>query len=158
MELKDFKIEKRLIASRLRMNLKVAQERGTTEFKYCYGTTYKQITIRHDEKHEAIAGKMKYVSGLIGNGTPYKIETMTEKPYCTTTYVGTSYTFTILTIREEITDRQIESHMKEFVKRKILLHLATNWLTVDCRVMELYKTGKIVWADVIEAHTIDCSF
>ena len=157
MLLKDFKATKVLIAKTMRMNMARAIENGESPFDYCYEADNRIIYIKFDEKPEAIKGKMKFVSNAMQAGKVVKLGGLTEKPYCETRAVGTSYSIIGKKLREEILDYQITNKMKAFVTDKIRLAIEDPYKQLDCKVMDLYKSGLINWNDVLVSHGKECS-
>jgi len=154
----DFKNTKTLLKRTMEYNLKIALKNNKSSFDYCYEAVDKTITIKHDEKHEAIQGKLEYITAEIAKGTPYTIFGMTEQPHCTVRSIGTYYTFKHRQLREEITARQVEQRMKNLIRNKIREDTDNKYRELDCRVMDLFKRGIISWSEVIISHQVECSY
>jgi len=157
MRLEDFKANKILIKRTMQMNMARALENGSSPFDYCYLEDNKVITIKFEDKVEAIKGKMKFVSDCMQAGRDVSINGITHTPYCSTYTIGTSYTIEGRKLREYIADYQITNKMKKFVTDKIRVAIDNEYKQLDCKVMDLYKSGIINWNDVIVSHGKECS-
>lgn len=169
MELKKFLEHKAKIKQSLQANLlkdKKAYSRGGKSFrkdslKLCLDF----ITISADSK--TLVKDIQQLNSLIG-GTrltdiEVKAEAQTKYEHCSTVFVGTKYTVSWYELRDEIEDKQVEAHMKNYVKKMIerdikkIYNHTPYGIFLECKVMKLYKEGKIKWEDVVRLHKEECA-
>ena len=83
-----------------------------------------------------------------------QMEAVTRTPYCTTYFIGTQFVFTRKVLVGAIEQWQIDEAMKKYVKKQLFLG---DYDALECRVMDLFKQGKIDWNDVKQMHKGTCS-
>jgi len=77
---------------------------------------------------------------------------------CKNKVVGVRYTIEWDEIREEIEEAQVEVIMKAYIFKLLNIHNKFPWnFTLDCKVMKLFKEGKIDWDETIKSHNEDCN-
>lgn len=72
---------------------------------------------------------------------------------------GTIYNFKIAKPITEVTDDLVSKYMRRAITNMLIKQTGkSEWaFSLDCKVMELYKLGKIDWATVVELHKSGCS-
>jgi len=151
-----FNAHKQGIRENMEQNLIWDKYHGTMKHKSSIATTLKFVKLRFDAPPEETIDKMEFITKLLREGTEVGKQGMTEQPYCTTYTVGVTYNYNAETIRDEITDTQVTIAMQNFIKNKLTREIGRKQYDLDCRVMELFKTGKIDWETVVESHQHDC--
>lgn len=154
MTLEHFKAHREGIASNMRANLLFAKATNTHIQPYVEYTEYHSISIYKEDHKDQVLGQMEAVYALAEEPRARLTqEALTQYRHCTKEFIGTSYTIATPKLRTHITDEQIQDAMKELVKQKLGL---TEWDTLECRVMDLYKQGVIGWDKIVEAHQGSC--
>ncbi len=144
------------IASNMRANLLFAKATGRIIQPYCAEKSIHNMVIYDDaERNERpVADILEDILAISReHNVPVKLSDFKEWGTCVHYHVGTQFTTTTPLIRKTITEEQIKDEMRKFVMKKLKLG---DHATLECRVMELYKQGKIEWADVVEAHKGQC--
>lgn len=139
----------------LKLNIKSDLERklklGTlpsTEY------TYKSIIVPYNNQ-----ANLRLVNFYISKGL---------KPIVTTDWYeykggkdpkGTIYNFKIAKPITEVTDDLVSKYMRRAITNILIKQTGKfEWsFSLDCKVMELYKLGKIDWETVVESHKSGCS-
>ncbi len=154
---KTFQAHKQGIRENMEANLLWDTFHGTMKHKSSIETSVKYVEIKFDEEPPAVLGKMEFVAGMIRDGIKVDQYAITEKPYCTTYMRGVRYHYPVKTLRTEISDRQVTTAMRHLIHKKINTDVGQRVSNIDCRVMDLFKAGKIDWPTVIESHKGSCS-
>ena len=113
--------------------------------------------------------KIKEIERLVNTmrqvrGTKVTQQAITKREHCSETFLGTSFTVTWKELRTDIDDKQVETIMRNYVSKMLTpikkRNTGYSWerTSVDCKIMSMFKSGKITWEDCVEAHTVDCSF
>ena len=154
---KTFKAHKQGIRENMEANLIWDSYHGTMKHKSSIETSVKYVEIKFDEEPPAVLGKMEFIAGMIREGIKIDQYEITETPYCTKYMKGVRYSYPVKTLRTEITDRQVTTAMRHLIHKKINADAGQRVQNIDCRVMDLFKAGKIDWDTVIESHKGHCS-
>jgi len=153
---KTFEAHKQGIRENMETNLIWDSYHGTMKHKSSIETSVNYIEIKFDEEPPAVLGKMEFIAGMIRDGLKIDQYEIAETPYCTKYMKGVRYSYTVKTLRTEISDRQVTTAMRHLIQNKINKDVG-KYSTIDCRVMDLFKADKIDWDTVIESHRGDCS-
>lgn len=122
---------------------------------YCEYKDY--ITISFDKgKVEDIneaMDKLQRVQSLIDDGYTLKIDGETYADGRYDYFHRADFKLSKKLLRDKIEDTQIEDAMRALLKKEMGLGL---YKEIECKVIALYKEGKIEWEDVVKAHTTNC--
>ncbi len=151
-----FKAHKQGIRENMEANLIWDSYHGTMKHKSSIETSVKYVEILFTDTADDVYDNMKTITALIGQGIKVEQYEITETPYCTKYMKGVRYSYPVKTLRTEITDRQVTTAMRHLIQSKINRDVG-KYSNIDCRVMDLFKAGKIDWDTVIESHKGDCS-
>jgi len=154
---KTFEAHKQGIRENMEQNLIWDKYHGTLKHKSSIKTEARFIRIKFDDTPEDILNSMEQVTWLMRDGIKVEQNEISEQPYCTKRLIGVSYSYEHKSIREEITDRQVTTAMRHLIHKKLNADAGQRVQNIDCRVMDLFKAGKIDWDTVIESHKGDCS-
>ena len=152
-----FFAHKQGIRGRMEENLIWDKYHNTLKHKSSVETTQKSIEILFDDKPEDVLNSMATLNRLLLDGVKVDMYEISETPYCTKYMKGVRYRYETHSIRESISDRQVETAMRHLIHKKINADAGQRVSNIDCRVMNLFKAGKIDWPTVIESHKGDCS-
>ena len=152
-----YKAHKQGIRENMESNLIWDKYHGTMKHKTSSYPEHKQVEILFNDAPADAAIKYELVAMLYANGTKVEVTEITEQPYCTTYTIGTRFVYEVPTIRTHITDRQVEQAMKLLIRNKIRKATGRDYVQVECKVMDFFKTGVIDWNQVIKSHEEDCS-
>ena len=127
------------------------------------GKLYPTVTKKVQEKFQLLDGAsteetlslMKEVVALAGH-TKGDINHMTyETPVGRVGYYShINYYVTYTTVVDEISDQLVKDTVQKAIRNMMGL---TNWAYIDCKVMQLFKEGKIDWETVVKSHQEDCT-
>ena len=154
---KTFEAHKIGIRENMEQNLIWDKYHGTLKHKSSIETNVKSLSIMFDEEHKAYLGKMQFITKLLTQGVKVEMDEISETPYCTKRMVGVRYSYPVRSLREEISDRQVTTAMRRFIHSKINKDAGKRIDNIDCKVMDLFKAGKIDWTTVVESHSVNCS-
>lgn len=70
-------------------------------------------------------------------------------------YEYTEYKVTYSLVIPEITEALVKKCTHQALKGIMKLG---RWDTIDCKLMQLFKDGKLSWEDLVDAHKIQCTF
>lgn len=170
MTLEAFKKHKLLIRESLERNLAkdiLMVNNGVQTYREdSVITRYKEIKIL---KEDNIVLKLKKLDKEINklravSGVTISQRAITKMEHCHKSFEGTLFTVYYKELRTSITDKQVEDIMRKYVSKMLTSIEKRNtgyiWerVSVDCKVMDLFKQGKISWEDCVEAHKIECKF
>ena len=169
MTLEQFKAEKARIRASLEAILKMdtlKYKRGLPVREHSLITKMEHFTIKDSSKD--IAKELSDITSFIANKLAYGIkckviQSYLKKQKCcyrSANTIGTIYSVVWEELRTKIEDEQVEDIMKAYV-RKMLTNPKKrkhSWelVQLDCKVMELFKEGKITWEDCVKAHNTAC--
>ena len=107
-----------------------------------------------------IAKKLQELNTLIASKKDVRItqREQTKAVLGSYDFIGTLYNLYYKVLRTEIQEEQVKDKMKTIVKNQLKKELKTSWISLECKVMELFKAGTITWEDVVEAHRNACEF
>jgi len=154
---KTFQAHKQGIRENMEANLLWDTFHGTMKHKSSIETSVKFIEILFTDSPDDVYDNMRTITTLIGRGIKVDQYEISERPYCTTYMRGVRYHYPVKTLRTEITDRQVTTAMRHLIHKKINADAGQRVSDIDCRVMDLFKAGKIDWPTVIESHKGSCS-
>jgi len=118
--------------------------------KFCGHSVAETVTIEEGEDYEVVAERLKYLATMT---EPITVSGSTRASGRYDYFDRVHFTIERHQVRPEIAHEQVQDRMKQFVKRELGLKA---WDTLHCRVMDLFKQGKIDWDEVIKAHEGSC--
>ena len=141
-------MESNLIWDKYHKNL----NRASSTYPEC-----RDIEIKFDDSPEKVSDNMIVISHLLRDGVKVTQREITEQPYCTERTVGVEYFYEVPKLRNFIEEYQVITAMKKFMQDKIRREINNEYVYLDCKVMDLFKSGAINWETVLESHGNDCS-
>lgn len=141
-------MESNLIWDKYHKNL----NRASSTYPEC-----RDIEIKFDDSQEDVSSRMTVLSKMIKAGVKVTQCEITEQPYCTERTVGVRYSYEIPKLRSFIEEYQVITDMKKFIQDKIRREINNEYVYLECKVMDLFKSGAINWETVLESHGKDCS-
>jgi len=149
-----FFAHKQGIEENMKENLIFAKATGKPAKKYCYEEEKIIVTVVKECTDSEYGDRIEevYQYGLL-YGKP-DITFVTETPHCITKTIGTRYVFKVPKLRSEITEEMVSYRMKKLVRKQLRL---TTYEHIECKVLALFKEGKISWDMVKEQHGKGCS-
>ena len=69
-------------------------------------------------------------------------------------YSHTIFTVSYKEVMAEITEEKVKETVKKALKGMMGL---SRYSYIDCKLMQLFKEGKLSWEDLVKAHKTDCS-
>lgn len=170
MTLEQFKTEKARIRTSLEAILKMdtlKYKRGLPVRELSLITKMKHFTVKDDSKN--IAKELSDITAFIANKLTYGIKCqviqsyLTERKCCyrSASTIGITYSVAWGELRTKIEDEQVENIMKAYVRKMLTKPKKRkhSWelVQLDCKIMDLFKDGKITWEDCVKSHNTDCS-
>ena len=84
---------------------------------------------------------------------------ITVNSNCRKEFIGTKYLITYKVLRYEIDDSQVNKHLRTFISKALTGTKSTHfWERVvpDCKLIKLFRQGKLSWDDCVSAHNSNC--
>lgn len=144
------------IKETMEQNLIWDKYHGTMKHKSSIYTEIKTISILFDEEPEEALAKMKIITSMLDKGLKVEQHEISEVSYCTKYLRGVRYAYTTKVLRDKISVRQVEVHMRNLILAKLNTDATNAIRNVDCKVMALFKADKIDWQTAVESHEGDC--
>jgi hypothetical protein len=127
------------------------------------GKLYPAVTKKVIEKFQLLDGasteEILSLMREVTNLAEHTNGTITHQTYETSAgrvgyYSHTNYYVAYASLIDEVDDNLVKETVQKALKNIIGLE---SWQYLDCRVMQLFKDGKIDWETVVKAHKEDCT-
>ena len=137
-----------------------AQIKADLEYKLKTGklnsvhTKSKYIDVLHDD-----ITNLRLVNLYISKGYKPTMFTKTKDILGGTRNIGTTYRFELPESITQVTEEMVQRYMRKAITNIIAKQLGKSkyYISLECKVMELFKSGIIDWNQVLESHKNGCS-
>jgi len=150
MTLDTFWAHKEGITEAMRSSLIMSKHLNKPMHDYCEYIEHIVVTINKGKDKDL--SELQEIQHLLDEGYELNVDGDTKQEGRYDYFRCVHFKFSKKLLRDKIKDTQIEDAMIALLKKEMGL---TYYAAIECKVMSLFKEGKIDWDDVIKTHTTD---